>query len=146
MENKDFIIWLAGFFDGEGNINISFPNKVIQIKIQICQNEKNILEKIKQFLSISNKIQTQKTGNYILAITNKYDCYRFIKLIIPYSILKNKQLKIVLEILSELKLNIQDRNKKFLFNKIKELNMERYHYNKRIQSNKYTNKLEKYTK
>lgn len=134
MERESFIKWFAGFFDGEGSIGIQLiqtkTGLVFQPKIQIVQQNFEILNEIKKELQINNKIQTLKLvniGKYKskipvnqLVVSNIKDCLRITNLILPYSLVKQKQLKIFKEFLEIMGDTFSRKNRKLLVNKYTE--------------------------
>lgn len=99
--------YIAGFFDGEGNLNIGFiKNKLsYQLRIRFYSTDKDVLEKIKEFLRNKGYIYTKKASRnnpnrnlvYEFVILKKEDCLYFLKNISPYSVIKKEQINYLLE-------------------------------------------------
>ncbi len=90
--------YLAGFFDGEGNIHFNkIKDKSYQILCRIYSSDKLILLSIRDFLGFGNIYQRKSTGVFELTITNKESNFTFLKSILPYSILKRNIINFVLE-------------------------------------------------
>lgn len=131
MHKENFISWFAGFFDGEGSIGIQIIQTqtgiVFQPKIQISQQDTNILKEIKKKLQIKNKIQIQKLQNinqyivtkqvHLLVVSNLEDCLRISKLIYPFVKVKRKQLQIFIEFLEILGKKFSRKNRELVYNK-----------------------------
>jgi hypothetical protein len=82
--NTEFAFWLAGFFDGEGSIQIRLRNdktyknnKQVIIRIEISQKDKTILENIKSNLGIGN-IYYDKRGLWSYQIYSLSDVKKFL--------------------------------------------------------------------
>jgi len=97
--NWDYLI--AGFFDGEGNLNIK-PVKggsgkiAYQFQIRIYSSETIILEKIQKFLNYGKIYFRKKTGVSELTISKKADTIKFLKNIVDKSVLKKDQINFIL--------------------------------------------------
>jgi len=99
--------YLAGFFDGEGNLHTGFiKNKqACQLRIRIYSTNQGVLEQIKEFLGDEGYIYTKKASRndpnrnlvYEFVILKKEDCLLFLKNIYPYSIIKKEQITYLLE-------------------------------------------------
>jgi len=98
--------YLAGFFDGEGNLNIGFiKNLAYQLRVRIYSTNKDVLEKINEFLGnkghiyIKNASKNNPNRNllYELAILKKEDCLFFLTNIYPFSIIKKEQIGYLLK-------------------------------------------------
>ena len=115
------IIYFAGIFDGEGCVMIVKTMRIKRkeispdyyLKLSISNTNKNIMEWIKDNIG----------GNYILYISKRQKekdvykwflsgerAYNLLIKIFPYSIIKNKQIKIGMEFFNE-KCNCQGRKK-----------------------------------
>ena len=103
--------YLAGFFDGEGNIGYHNQPKFKikrQVAIQISQKTKPVLEQIGTFLQsegISHwGIYSQKNkwgGAYVLRIDMAKDINTFLEALIPYLIVKKEQAEVASKYLEE---------------------------------------------
>lgn len=91
--------YIAGFFDGEGNIHMMRNNKKttpsFQIMIRIYSSNKQILWDIKEFLGYGNVYESKKKL-YELNISSKKETLDFLKGIFPYSIIKKPQIYFIL--------------------------------------------------
>jgi len=119
MNKKEFLIWIAGFVDGEGSIGISRVSKpdgrVSYNRVFFCitNNDKKTLEEIKKFFgdigTIKQKIK--KKDPLIESNKNRFgkrDCYDFalgkrqakevLKMLYPYLKVKKKQARLVLDL------------------------------------------------
>jgi len=93
--------YLAGFFDGEGNINALKVKRWYFFQIRIYSTDKWILEKIVKFLGYGIIYARRRVKHhnvvYELYLTKKEEIKRFLKNITPYLNLKEAQSKYVLE-------------------------------------------------
>lgn len=91
--------WLAGFFDGEGCIHpISYKKKgPTGIRITLGQKFPNVLYYIKGLLKFGQVNLRNNRRTHSFQVANKTQCQRFIEIILPYSIVKRKQLEIGLQ-------------------------------------------------
>jgi len=98
--------YLAGFFDGEGNLRAGLIKKrFYQIMVRFYSTNKEVLEKIKEFLGDMGHIYTKKASRnnpnrnivYEFVVTKKEGCLFFLKNIFPHSIIKKNQIKYLLE-------------------------------------------------
>lgn len=104
MISKTNIAYIAGFFDGEGCIygrgTGSFAKRP-SIRIQITQKFPNILKKMQKVTNLGKVRQRssqRSTGSYMYIITGRKNVSKFIKLILPYSIIKRQQLLLGLKL------------------------------------------------
>ena len=89
MKDSD-LIYIAGFFDGEGCISGKTPREYCPtVKISITQRRTEILYWIKETLEMG-RVYTYCTSHWV--ITNKKDVGKFINLILPYSKVKREEL------------------------------------------------------
>jgi hypothetical protein len=110
--SKEFIIWLAGFFDGEGSISIGKQyHKIVKppfkqvgyvVRTSLAQNNKPVLEGVKKYFGgclkthrIKGNCPTYRQG-YNLVICN-LQANKFLTLILPYLQVKQRQAKLALE-------------------------------------------------
>ena len=84
--------YLAGFFDGEGNIHIIMSKTHISIQVRIYNAQREILESIKEFINMGHIYQKKKTMIYELTIGCKEECKKFLENIYPYSVIKRNQI------------------------------------------------------
>lgn len=102
LSEKEFYIYTAGFFDGEGcfTINKQIINNKIYYhpQIFITQCDKRPLEIIKEKINIPSYIRPLYTNNilaaYIFNIRKIEDCILFINKILPYVIVKKEVLEL----------------------------------------------------
>jgi len=102
--------YIAGFFDGEGNLQFwsnknKNKNKNKYYRARISNSEIIVLEEIKTFLgfgririNVKSKKSTRR-DNYILEIAKKKNLIFFLEGILPYLILKRKKAEKALEFL-----------------------------------------------
>ena len=100
MISKKDKIYIAGFFDGEGCIlsTIKSFTKYPSIKIQITQKFPTILHWIQRTTNLGRITQNSTSSLHIYVVSGKKNVLRFIKLILPYSIVKRQQLLLGLEL------------------------------------------------
>jgi|SRR3990167_8757903 len=126
--------YLAGFFDGEGNIHMMQNNQKIslnvQIRVRIYSLDKQILWDIQEFLGFGKIYQKKKTGVSELAIISKKNNLKFLKGIYPHCLLKKP---LVYYILDNYSFISGRNNQSFDFNKfhsfIKRKNVEKLRKN-----------------
>jgi hypothetical protein len=114
--SKVFLVWLAGFFEGDGSI-VCYVDKAedykfkfrIRVIIKLSQKSTKVLEEIKKDLKLGNiflnknKKKDIKFNSFDLVIANQEDVLFFINLIKPYIRFKNKQFEIAIKILTKKK-------------------------------------------
>jgi hypothetical protein len=88
--------YIAGFFDGEGNIHIfqikkDKKIKSIAIQVRLYNNQKNVLFSIREFLGYGNIYQKKQTGVFELNIIKKDKVKHFLENIQDKVILKKSQ-------------------------------------------------------
>lgn len=115
-KKQEFLIWLAGFVDGEGSIGISRVSKkdgrISYNRVFFCitNTDKKILEKIRKFFGIGN-VKIKKKNPLLESNKSRFgkrDCYDFglgkkqarevIREIYPYLQVKKRQAKLVLDL------------------------------------------------
>lgn len=103
FEDKIDYSYIAGFFDGEGNLNVSFLKpKTYQLTIRIYSTNREILEKINDFVKIGHIYKKNRKEKrdlsicYEFVIFKKKDCLSFLKNIFPYSNIKKEQIMYLL--------------------------------------------------
>ena len=90
--------YLAGFFDGEGNIHFNkIKNKSYQILCRLYSSNENVLLEIKNFIGFGKIYMAKSTGIYELTISDKNSNLIFLKSICAHSILKKRLINFVLE-------------------------------------------------
>ena len=91
--------YIAGFFDGEGNLHINFvKNKsYLQLMCRIYSSDRLILEIIKAFIDGKGNIYRDKNGVYELTISKKTDVLFFLNNIFSHLILKKDAVNYVLK-------------------------------------------------
>lgn len=94
--SHDDLIYIAGFFDGEGCVYGRRPREkgCTIVRIIIAQKKPEILYWIKEILNMG-KVYTYSNNSLnipIWRVTNKKDVERFISLILPYSRVKKEEL------------------------------------------------------
>ena len=125
MDNKSSIVWVAGFFDGEGCFSIDLrkePTSKLgfscypRIRIALQQSDKFVLEKIQVLLggkiSTRNPQKSWRKGAKPQSLWSIYgwkDCLRISKTIQPHLILKAERciifIKIIEKVLNERKIS-----------------------------------------
>jgi intein/homing endonuclease len=90
--------YLAGFFDGEGNIHINKNNTKsnYQILVRLYSSNEDILKKIKLFLGYGQIYIKKKTGVYELTISKKHLVKEFLSNIYPLSFIKKEQIEFII--------------------------------------------------
>ena len=101
--------YIAGFFDGEGNLQMHPIRKdgkirAYQLLTRIYSTNKEVIEKIKDFLGGKGHIYIKKASKnnpdrnivYEFVIAKKEDSLFFLKNIIPYSVIKRDQINYLL--------------------------------------------------
>jgi len=101
--------WLAGFFDGEGCVHTgkSSSSKHYRLCIKIGQSFPGVLYYIKDLLGYGQvrSYYTKLYPAHFLDLHSKDEHIKFIKTILPYSIVKKEQLETALEFLQ----NVHDK-------------------------------------
>jgi len=103
MNKQEFIIYLAGFIDGEGSIGISRRDKTYRTFCHITNTNKKVLEMIKEMLGFGY-LKTRKESKehfgekqvYELNFDKNIMTRKLLKLVYPYLIIKKIQAEIVL--------------------------------------------------
>lgn len=103
-------IYLAGFFDGQGNVYYNFlkdskGRTKFNVAFYQSGNKKEVNEIANIIRSLGMKVsiygmrrsKKAKKKEYQIYITNRKDSEEFLRAILPYLILKKKQVKIALE-------------------------------------------------
>ena len=92
--------YIAGFFDGEGCIWI-VPGKrgtgPGRVYLRMDQKYPSVLMKIKASLSYGRIHRSTRSGQYHLQVLQQDEISNFIRLILPYSIVKLPQLLLAIE-------------------------------------------------
>ena len=90
--------YLAGFFDGEGNLHINYiKNKTYQLFIRIYSSDERILKEIQNFLKYGKIYEKMKTGVFELVISKKEYCRQVLESIKDKVILKRNQIAFLLD-------------------------------------------------
>jgi len=103
MMNKKDIIWLAGFFDGEGCINITKFRQYICPRIMVSNTNKKVLEFIQENYGgdiRENSTNKKNHPNWKSGYTYRLQhtkAVKFIKDIFPYLKVKKEQAKLLLQ-------------------------------------------------
>lgn len=120
--DKNFLYWLAGFFDGEGSFTISvgktkhnknrsiYLNYSFATSITLRIEDKFLLDKIKKTLTIGKVYIRKNDNSAVWQTTNIEETLYFSKLIFPYLLLKQKSCDILIVAIQE-----WSKNKKRLF-------------------------------
>jgi hypothetical protein len=101
--------YIAGFFDGEGNFQVNPVRsagkmKSYQLLIRIYSTNKEILERINEFLDYKGHIYTKKASRdnpnrnlvYEFVVAKKENCLLFLQNIFPHLIVKKAQIDYLL--------------------------------------------------
>ena len=125
--------YLAGFLDGDGSIYVRLkPNPTYKYGFQVAAyavlfqsvKNKDNFKKICNLIKLGY-IRTRKDGILEYVISRKDSLYLFLKIIKPYSILKKKQIELMINILDkkEMVKNKRDfKNLVKIINRFKDLN------------------------
>jgi hypothetical protein len=90
--------YIAGFFDGEGNVHIAKTKKnQLAIYIRIYQGSKEVLEEIRKFIGYGQIYQKKSTEVFELNFSKKDNVKDFLLNIKDKVILKKGQVNYVLE-------------------------------------------------
>lgn len=99
--SKEDRVYIAGFFDGEGCIS-SHINR--NVKIIIAQKFPNILRHIYEVIKLGKIWEcyshTQSSLSYQLRVTSQKQVRNFIDLILPYTLIKKRQLEIAIKLMN----------------------------------------------
>ena len=96
--------YIAGFFDGDGNLHLNFVKNKTQLQLlcRIYNSNIEVLEKIKEFIGYG-QIYSHKRINkdwavvHGLTMAKKKDVFSFLKNISPYLIIKRNQVNYTLK-------------------------------------------------
>lgn len=94
--------YIAGYFDGEGNLHVTCVKKgeikkAYQLQIRIYSSDERSLKAIKEYIGYGNIFLRKKTGVGELTISKKEDCSDFLMKIKNLVILKQEQVQFLLE-------------------------------------------------
>lgn len=107
MTDKEFYIWLAGFFDGEGSVYI--PRKsTLSVGISIGNTNSEVIFAIHKKINIGQVCiikheNTKWSDTYIWRVRNYRDSGTILKEMLPYLTIKNKIAREALGIISRAK-------------------------------------------
>lgn len=94
--------YLAGFFDGEGNVGVHLqqggPNT--QPVIQIVQKDRAVLEAIRLSTGLGHVSQFRKTPGregWIWKVHSRVDVAAFAEMLLPYAKVKRPELELIVE-------------------------------------------------
>jgi len=98
--------YIAGFFDGEGTLNISSN----RWRISIPQTHFGVLNEIKEFVGYGNIYKTKKKKGHhkdawVYTVSDRNDVLRFLLMIEPFIIVKKDFVNNQILLLKEKKLN-----------------------------------------
>ena len=96
--DQNFIVWAAGFFDGEGNVDAKARNGSNGSPLARCRIANTDQRPIQLFKEAfgGSVGQFGKTNCYEWCVQgNELD--RFVELILPYSVVKTEQLRLLVE-------------------------------------------------
>lgn len=86
--------YIAGFFDGEGNIYLFRDSHRERARIQISQKKRYVLDKIKEFLKeqdIKSIIADYEYATPSLRINRKSEVLDFLKKVLPFLMVKKEE-------------------------------------------------------
>ena len=90
--------YIAGFFDGEGNVHIlKIKSNQLAVVVRMYNKEVEVLNKIKEFIRFGNIYIKEKTGVSELTIAKKSDIKIFLENIRHKLITKKKQVDYLLD-------------------------------------------------
>lgn len=90
--------YIAGFFDGEGCVDVFHGHsqeRRRRPRIRISQRQSHVLKEIVRSLGFGRVTKSRSTFQW--GVKSKRDIIKFVKSILPYSIVKKPQLEIALE-------------------------------------------------
>ena len=132
MPKQKEIIYLAGFFDGDGCITTSPKTN---FRLTISNTNKEVLEIIKKKFkgNVNNSFLPKNRKHNISwkwVIAKRTDVLRILKLIYPYLIIKKREAKLIINYLSKYPKN---ENKKYpiIKDKLRMLKRDK-HYNRGV--------------
>jgi predicted DNA-binding protein YlxM (UPF0122 family) len=108
-----FAEYAAGLFDGEGSVDVAIYHKNKRVGVyprcSISNSNREALEAIKKVYggNIHTQIRNRGTPCHIWKIMRIKDCIRFLNEIEPFSIVKKKQIQIMLRVLNKLEAGLQ---------------------------------------
>ena len=93
--------YIAGFFDGEGNLHVhpvvgASGKKTYQLQVRIYSSDDKILKILQEFMNLGKIYLKKKTRVFELTIANKKDCFEFLIKIKDFVILKKSQINYLL--------------------------------------------------
>src|SRR3990167_2875569 len=101
--------YIAGLLDGEGNISINmFNNEMMYPKVHITNTYYNVLKYLQETTGIGNihmhmepnRIKTNRKPTYNWGITNMNDVRNFLKMMLPFIIIKRRQAKLAINLIN----------------------------------------------
>lgn len=99
--DRDFIIWAAGFFDGEESIHIK--SSYYSITVVIVNTHRPSIEEFKCFPGRMSVAKRDDRGNYHNLFRFRFSyvgAFQFLTLVLPYLRVKQAAAQIALEYLS----------------------------------------------
>lgn len=107
--SKEYLIWLAGFFDGEGSVGIWSKGirrgkKYYSVGVNVCQKNEEIIKEIHSYYpeGFLHAVRN-KAGVYTFTISGNSTCERFLRDILPYLRVKKTKVEEVLEYIDSAK-------------------------------------------
>lgn len=93
--------YIAGFFDGEGNLSISHTGKTYHLLVRLYSSDINILNMIQEFSRVGKiyhklKDNGDHSNMYEFCISNKGDCLYFLENMLPFLLIKKEQAEYIL--------------------------------------------------
>ena len=92
--------YLAGFFDGEGNINVLKIKGRFYLQLRFYNTERIVLDEIVGFLNVGKIYSRQREGAnriYELYITKREVIKKILTNLLPFLIIKKKHAQFVLD-------------------------------------------------
>jgi len=90
--------YIAGFFDGEGCVSTK-SNRNSHPRITLAQKDRGVLDYIVEILGYGEVYKNSRILIDIMRINSKSCQTHFIKLVLPYSVVKRSQLEVALKLL-----------------------------------------------
>jgi hypothetical protein len=97
---------LAGYFDGDGTVEFSVKENIVEIRLAFDDNWKPFLEGIRRFLIARGVIpgsvrRKEKSMTWHIVIARITSVQRMAKAMLPYSVKKRRELETALEYLGD---------------------------------------------
>jgi hypothetical protein len=100
--------WIAGFFDGEGNISLYIRKYSIDIQVKFTQAYRPLLDELGDFLSsvlesrgVRTCVKDKRSSAYSLYVSSNHDVVTILSKMLPHLRLKQLQAKAVVDYLTD---------------------------------------------